>query len=364
MIRRNVVFFLLAAAALGVLPRQCVAQPRKEIRGVWISPGFFGPERTRAIRKIKETLDEYLASGINTLMVMVKSTSGLVYYESEIAPKDSAWDWDFFGTILEEARARKMTVHPWFCVFTEGARAGTVGRHPEWLIRDRQSQTAGVVNPALPEVRQYEKGLMLELAKRYPVAWIHLDYIRFPSSPRENYYSFDSLTRRAFTEYSGTDPDSIKATDSGNILWNEWISWNRGHVTEFVRELREALRGVPRPVKISAAVFPDAEHAKVLVGQDWKKWAAEGLVDMLCPMLYTNNDSFFEEYTRQAARISHASHARLCIGVGIGTSHNQNTPPGMLRQMEISRRLGADGVIFFSAGSLNDEFLKVLGTQK
>ena len=35
--------------------------------------------------------------------------------------------------------------------------------------------------PALPEVRAYELSLMTELVSRYPVDWVHLDYIRFPS---------------------------------------------------------------------------------------------------------------------------------------------------------------------------------------
>jgi len=330
-----------------------------EVRGVWVHPGFFGPEKKTALPKIQSTLDAYLQAGINTLVFMVKSTSGQVYYRSRIGPVDSAWQWDIFGTFLEEARKRSMVVHPWFCVFTEGGILGEVRRHPEWLIRSKKSEMISAVNPALPQVRQYEISLIKELVDQYPVEWIHLDYIRYPCEPTEVYFSFDKQTRADFKEYSGEDPLSIKAMDSGNILWNEWIEWNAGQVSKFLRELRDTLKTSGRSVKISAAVFPSAANARVLIGQDWALWAEGGLVDMLCPMLYTNNHVYFEKYTRRALEIA-KGRCQASIGIGIGTSHNQNTTGGMLQQMKISRDLGADGTIFFSSSSLTPEFLEAL----
>jgi uncharacterized lipoprotein YddW (UPF0748 family) len=86
-----------------------------------------------------------------------------------------------------------------------------------------------------------------------------------------------------------------------------------------------------------------------------------GLVDMLCPMLYTNNAGFFEKYSRRAIEIGKRQ-CLVCPGIGIVTSHNQNTPEGMLEQIAISRKLGGDGVIFFSSSSLTTEFLQKLKT--
>ncbi|MCX6578442.1 MAG: hypothetical protein NTV82_18885, partial [Candidatus Aminicenantes bacterium] len=128
---------------------------------------------------------------------------------------------------------------------------------------------------------------------------------------------------------------------------------------QFVRDLREAVKAAGRPVKISAAVFPAADKAKVLIGQDWEGWAKQGLIDMLCPMLYTNHHSLFEKYARRAVDIG-SSRVLVCPGIGIGTSHNQNTPAGMLEQMNISQRLGGNGVIFFSSSSLTESFLQSL----
>ncbi|MGA2532068.1 MAG: family 10 glycosylhydrolase [Candidatus Aminicenantales bacterium] len=363
---RAIAFLLLL---LGAFPALAGSQTAGEeslampVRGVWMHPGFFGPDKTAALEKIRVTLDEYQKAGINTVIILVKDTSGRVYFKSRIGVGDPRWDWDFLAEFLAEARRRNMQVHAWFCVFQETSFLGRVREHPEWLIQSPRKELVGSVNPALPAVRDYERSLMMEVASRYGVDWIHLDYIRFPCEPTEPYFSNDAETLRLFQEYSGVDLGTLKARDSGNMIWNEWLEWNRGRVTQFVRELRESLKATGRPVKISAAVFPNADNARVLIGQDWAAWAKEGLVDMLCPMLYTNHARFFEKFARQAVEYGRGL-CQVCPGIGIGTSHNQNTPEGMIEQMKISKSLGAEGVIFFSTNSLNEPFLEKLKSVK
>jgi len=377
--------------------------------GVWMHPGMFGFEKDAATAKIQETLDSYVQAGINTVIMLVKDTSGYVFYQSDIGAKAPRYDWDFFGVFLEEARKRNLTVHPWFCVFPESALVGKVREHPEWLIVGPGREMVRTVNPALPEVRAYEISLMAELVKKYGADWVHLDYIRFPCEPTEPYFSHDARTKQLFKEQTGIDFDALKARDSGNPYWNVWLEWNREQVTRFVRELREELAKTGRQVKISAAVFPDADNARVLIGQDWEAWAKLGLVDMLCPMLYTNDTTLFAELTKRAVTIGKIARnaggqkigsgnistavssistapavtvARakgqniqnikgaatastlpvvlICPGIGIGTSHNQATPEIMLEEIRLAREAGANGVIFFSGGSLKEEFLKAL----
>ncbi|MEW6745435.1 MAG: family 10 glycosylhydrolase [Planctomycetota bacterium] len=228
---------LLILAAAASAPAQSHNAEERGIRGVWLHPGVFGTEREAALPRMEALLDEYVGARIDTLVVLVKTTSGEVYYRSHLATPAPGFDYDFLEAILARARERGMTVHPWFCVFTEHGLHGQVREHPEWLIRNKDSEMLGIVNPALPEVRQYEISLMVEVVKLYSLDWVHLDYIRYPSSPREAYFSFDPQTRQLFKEHSGVDPLDIKATDSGNMLWNEWIEWNSSRVTQFLESL-------------------------------------------------------------------------------------------------------------------------------
>ena len=339
------------------------ASLRMPVRGVWMHPGFFGPDKAKATEKMRTTLDEYARAGVDTLIMLVKNTSGHVYYASEIGVPDGNWTWDFFKVFLEEAKKRKMTVHPWFCVFPESALLGEVRQHPEWLISSPKKEMVGAVNPALPAVRAYEISLMLEVARKYDVDWIHLDYIRYPCEPTEPFFSFDPETLRLFRADTGIDMGAVKARDTGNMAWNAWLRWNSERVTVFVRELKEALRTTGKRIKISAAVFPDAVNARVMIGQDWALWAREGLVDMLNPMLYTNDARQFEKLVGEAVAIGRGR-ALVCPGIGIGTSHNQNTPEGMVEQMRTSKRLKVDGVVYFSSSSLNQPFLDALKALK
>ena len=333
------------------------------VRAVWMHPGFFGPEKTAAVEKMRATLDEYAKAGINTLIMLVKNTSGHVYYASEIGVPDGAWKWDFFDVFLAEAKKREMVVHPWFCVFPESALLGEVRQHPEWLITSPRGEMVGAVNPALPAARAYEISLMLEVVRKYQVDWVHLDYIRYPCEPTEPYFSFDPETLRLFKQDTGIDMAAVKARDTGNMAWNEWLNWNRDRVTVFCRELKGALKTTGRKVKVSAAVFPDAGNAAVLIGQDWPAWAGERLVDMLCPMLYSNDAKLFEKLVREAVAFG-KGRTQVCPGIGIGTSHNQNTPEGMIEQMKISKKLKSDGVVYFSSSSLKQPFLDRLKAAK
>ncbi len=366
---RSLFTLFVAAVALAALAvPACAAGAgetslRMPVRGVWMHPGFFGPDKAKAVEKMRTTLDEYARAGIDTLIMLVKNTSGHIYYTSEIGVPDGSYNWDFFATFLEEAKKRKMTVHPWFCVFPESAILGEVRQHPEWLITSPKREMVAAVNPALPAARAYEISLMLELVKKYDVGWVHLDYIRFPCEPTEPFFSFDRETLRLFKEDTGIDMAAVKARDTGNMAWNAWLRWNTDRVTVFVRELKAALKETGKTIKISAAVFPDSVNARVMIGQDWAAWAREGLVDMLNPMLYSNDTAMFKTLTAEAVAIG-KGRTLVCPGIGIGTSHNQNTPEGMIEEMRIAKGLKADGVVYFSSSSLNQPFLDALKASK
>ena len=353
---------LLACVMVSTIaPTSSDAQPRyprpqEQIRGVWVHPSYFGAGEDTATANVRRVLDSYREAGINTIMLLVKSTSGLVCYKSSIAPVDPAWKWDFVGTFIAEARKRRMNVHPWFCVFTESAKAGIFKNRPEWFIQSRSMEPTEIVNPALAEVRKYEISVMTEFVRMYPVDWIHCDYVRYPCEPEEPYFSFDQMTRSRFKALYAEDPIEISQTNSGNMLWNEWIEWDGEHVTTFMRELRQSLKPAPRRIRISAAVFPEASISKVLIGQDWARWARENLVDMICPMLYTNSDTLFVKYLQRS--LSHTKfRGQVCAGIGIATAHNQNTASGIIRQIELSKREKAGGFVLFSSWSLKKEVL-------
>lgn len=191
----------------------------------------------------------------------------------------------------------------------------------------------------------------------YDIDGLQLDGIRFQT--RQG-FSYDEATCSAFKEQYGKGPQELRWHNCGSMLWCEWMRWNAAHVTTLVRGIKNLIEESGKGIPLSVAVFPDHESAKLLIGQDWESWAAEGIVDILCPMLYTTNHEVFRKYAKRAASVA-KGRCLLYNGIALAVPRGNNTPEGVARQVKISRQEGADGVVFFYGGDLlKDEYFDEL----
>src|SRR5439155_4049632 len=188
-------------------------------------------------------------------------------YRSDILPRaefiDRAAgpDFDPFGELLRRAHARGLEVHAWMnCLLVWSAPRlprdprHVVNAHPQWIarLRDGRTMTAlgrdererrgveGVfLSAAHPEVRAFLASVAREIAQRYPVDGIHLDYIRDPSVA----VGFDPTTRARFALETGVDPerrDRLPAPQRAAVD-SEWLAFQREQVTAVVREVRDSV---------------------------------------------------------------------------------------------------------------------------
>ncbi len=315
---------------------------QKEGRAVWISANMFSMEKEEAVSQIKEVLNKYSLIGINNLFCF----STMLDQHKK--------GWDFLKSFLKEAHKRGMKVHPIFCPAQRIKLEGEIKEHPEWLIRGLKGEIYEYLNLANPEVREYFKRKIIE-ALKYDIDGIHLDYIRFQINQG---FSYDKVTCEAFKKESGYSPHDGKY-DCGSMIWCEWIKWNAEQVTTLVREIKDIINKSGKDVVLGVDVFPDGEAAKILIGQNWKLWAKEGLVDIICPMQYTNDANMFRRSVKEAIKATN----RKCLvypGIACHSSHNKNTPEGVVQEVKIAREEGADGVTFFSGYSLTDKFINKL----
>jgi uncharacterized lipoprotein YddW (UPF0748 family) len=101
-------------------------------------------------------------------------------------------------------------------------------------------------------------------------------------------------------------------------------------------------------VYLSAAVFPNwEEHAKTL-GQDWKAWVGEGVVDFVCPMNYTEHGEKLASYLdRQRAWVGGA--VPLVSGIGVyADGHPCPRPAALVEQIQIARQGQSRGFVIFN----------------
>ncbi|MFN2420707.1 MAG: glycoside hydrolase family 10 protein [Gemmatimonadota bacterium] len=235
-------------------------------------------------------------------------------------PRGAGWV-DPFGSAIEEAHARGLEVHVWVNALLAWsaadpppAPAHVFLRHPEWFVSEpgggsmrllsrAELDRRGLVgegwflDPGHPAVRTELRRFVLELASRYPIDGVHLDYIRYPTG--------------------WAPPGGERA------------------VTRLVELLRYDLRTVRSSAILSAAVMPRPAEALRSFAQHWEAWLAGGLVDEVVPMVYRDTPdavvSVVRDYPASVER------RRVWVGVRI-----DRLDPDEYH--ETAGRLGDDGV--------------------
>ncbi len=322
----------------------CTKKPeiQSEIRGVWLHPGLFSLDETRASVQMDSLFNAYQEIGINTLFC----------YNS--IPGENSFKWDYLDALIRKGHEKGIKIHPIFYPGYTVNLEKEIADHPAWLIRDLEGKYQPHFNLTNPEVRKYWVD-RISAALRYDIDGIHLDYIRVPL---EQVYSYDSLTCDAFKKIYEYSPVEI-SHDCGSMIWCEWIKWNAKQVTRLVEDIGQAISVSGKPVLLGADVFPDAETSNVLIAQEWGNWARKGLVDLICPMLYTNNSDLFREYLRSALNLADGN-CRVYPGIGVHTSHNDITKELIIKEVKITREEKTGGMIFFSGNSFNKEMRDTL----
>ncbi len=270
---------------LAIIPFTLFSQSenREKNRAVWIHSSMFSQEKNEAIPQMQEMLDNYAEISINNLYCF----SSMIFQHKK--------EWDFLEVLLEEAHKRNIKVHSIFCPGHRVKLEGEIKENPEWLIRGMKGEIYPNLNIAIPGVKKYLISQVSE-ALEYDIDGIHLDYIRFPVNQR---FSYDKATCDAFKKEFGYSPIEV-AHDCGSMVWCEWIKWNAKHVTTLVREIKKIIEQSGKNVVLGADVFPNHRSAEILIAQDWVQWAEEGIIDFVCPMLYTNDLELFRQYVKDS----------------------------------------------------------------
>lgn len=314
----------------------------EEVRAVCLHDYMFSAQKDSAIVLLENILDQYSTIGINYIACFFDLSS-------------QARDYDFLEVMIEKAHQRNIEVHP---IVHPGYRVkleGEIKEHPEWLIRGKKGEIYPNLNLANPEARQHILRKISGILQNYDVDGIRLDYVRFQLNGG---FSYDKATCEAFKKEYGESPLEVNQ-DAGSVMWCKWIEWNADQVTTLVKDVKELIVKSGKDIQLSADVFPGREAAKIEIAQDWGRWAKEGIVDVLCPMIYTNNLEVFREAVKDAVATANGQ-CLIYPSIGVKSSHNTNTPDGVVESVKISREEGADGVYFFSGYSLKDEFITEL----
>ena len=286
---------------------------------------------------IDDLLEDAATRGIFDLVVQVRGR-GDAYYRSDLEPRAEALteDIDPLDRLVRYGAAVGVRIHAWanvFFVWSHPAkqlpkdRTHLVHQHPEFLLRPdgvNALDPAGgkdwegiYTDPANAPARAQAIAVFEDIVRRYRVEGLHYDYVRYPQ----------------VTYAEGPD--------------------DHAHVTTLVRESAARLRAARPGVVISAAVFPDPSVARDRVLQRWPEWAAEGLVDLLCPMAYRTD-------TTEVARILTAARAAAPkTEMWGGLMAYAGEPARLAAQTRAVKDAGCQGAILFAYDPAQRDLLDV-----
>lgn len=321
---------------------------------------------------IEALIDKAAEAGANGLIVQVVGR-GEAYYASSILPSaDFQEGFDPLGFLTSRAKPRGLEVHAWvnaFLVWSAPSPPADTAHVwwacPDWFLTDRYGRSTrdyspgecsaasivgATLSPAIPEVREFLASIAVEIATRYDVDGIHLDYIRYPNPS----FGFEPEAVGAFYLETGLDPrDLFRSQGVPEELETLWADWRTEQVTLTVTTVREALRSESPGTLLSAAVMADPLEAPVQYACDWRSWLETGLLDFVCTMAYTTNAERALELAELGTEIRPE---RVVHGIGV---FNQPTASALPAAAEALRR-GAGGLCVFSLATLPDDDVRML----
>ncbi len=360
-----ILFMAIISSHAQIYPADSIAYPKREVRAVWLTTlsGLDWPKakatseegRKKQKEELCDILDQLQSCGINAVFLQTR-VRGSVIYPSQMEPWDIALTGQFdkdpgydpLSFAIEETHRRGMELHAWVVTIPcfKIASAAKMGKkcltktHPQWLIKHSDSY---YFDPGVPEVAGYLSDLCCEIVKKYDVDGLHFDYIRYP----EKAESFsDSKTYREY----GKKQDKA--------------AWRRNNITSIVQRIYRDVKDLKPWIRVSCSPvgkYNDISRYSArgwsafgTVHQDAQGWLRQGIMDMLCPMMYFTGDHFYPF----ASDWQENSYGRtVAPGLGIYMMHpkEKDWDFGVIqRELCYLRQEGLQGQTYFRSRFLTD----------
>ena len=300
----------------------------------------------------EKTAQELADAGFNAVIPNML-WGGIAFYRSEILPVAPSVEeyGDQIAAAVAACKKRGIETHIWkVCFNASNAPAEFLAemRAQGRLQISLDGEESPWLCPSHPANRELERAALEEVATKYDVDGIHLDYIRYPD---DQHCFCDGCKERFSAEYerkTGRKLDNFPTcVRDDKAIRAAFDEWRRSHITTLVREIRATLDEKRPNVALSAAVFSGIDSAKRSVAQDWVGWIDEGLLDFVCPMDYTSDASGFASTVRgQLEAIG--GRTPVYPGIGMTATGISMSAEEVALQVVEARKAGADGFTIFN----------------
>ena len=351
--------FVLAAAVCLMTPTHLHAQdettpPKQEFRGAWIAtvtnidwPRNRGGSLQQKNR-LSDMLDELKAHGVNAVFFQIRTEADALY-DSDLEPwsywltgeQGAAPDpyYDPLKFAIREAHERGMELHAWFNPYRADrgsdypkADSHVTNTNPEWILSFDDGNLK-ILNPGLPQVRDYVTRVVMDVVNRYNVDGVHFDDYFYPYPPNHmEAFGNNDKDQEAFSEYTRGFSD-VEA-------------WRRDNINLLVAQVYDSIQAEKPEVAFGISPFGiwkngvprgiTGLNAFSTIYADAVAWVDSQHVDYLTPQLYWGYGGG-QDYATLApwwAEQTSRNNRHLYPGLAL---YKDFSPNGVPRQIRLNR---------------------------
>ncbi|BBV51229.1 glycoside hydrolase family 10 protein [Citrobacter portucalensis] len=325
-------------------------QSKEPVRGIWLatvsrldwppisSVNISSPAVRISLQQkaLTDKLDNLKRLGINTVFFQVKP-DGTALWKSKILP----WSDTLTGTIgqdpgydplkfmLDEAHKRGMKVHAWLNPYRVSVNTkpstvtelnSTLSQTPSsvYVLHRDWIRTAGerfVLDPGIPDVRDWITSIVAEVFENYPVDGVQFDDYFYTESPGSALN--DSQTFRRYGQGFASKAD-----------------WRRDNTQRLIAQVSRTIKKLKPEVEFGvspAGVWRNRSHdpagsdtrgaaAYDESYADTRRWVQLGLLDYIAPQLYwpfARDAARYDVLAKWWADVVKSTNTRLYIGVAL-----------------------------------------------
>ena len=232
--------------------------PKREFRSVWIASvtNIDWPSNKNLTPSAQRTeyiniLNKHKLNGLNAVVTQIRPSCD-AFYQSAI----ETWSEWLTGTqgvapnpfydplifTIDETHKRGMEFHAWFNPYRAVLNKNTSSIspthvsvvHPDWV---REYGNLKLLDPGLPQVRNYVASVIMDVVRRYDIDGVHFDDYFYPY-PQTGVTFQDSAT---FANY----PNGFTNKDD----------WRRNNINLLIQMLSDSIKAVKPHVKFGIGPF-------------------------------------------------------------------------------------------------------------
>ena len=338
----------------------------EEMKGIWVTYMELDMQSTDKSydtfkSKFKKIANTSKDKGFNSLIVQVRPFCDALYKSSYFpyshiltGEQGKNPNYDPLKFMCKYTHKLGMKIHAWvnpYRIKTTSTPSVLHKSNPYMKNKNLgvKTDTGIYFNPALQEVREIIESGIKEIVENYDVDGIQFDDYFYPTQD-------ESFDKKEYTAYT-------KTVGAGKAL--SLSQWRIANVNLLIAEVYNIIHSTKDKVQFGISPQGNIDNDYNMYA-DVKNWCKKyGYIDYICPQLYYSIKSpilSFPDALNQWTQLKYNNNVKLYIGIAgykIGTNDDEGTwnlsDKILKNEVELLRKKGASGVIFYSYSNLNSK---------